>query len=499
MLLFLLLQLVVKCLELATLIALITRKHRVDVLAERYFGAESIHLLVIIRVSRHSKGWDCSLSLLGAGREFIKVGSLLHHATVSSFVLVARTHVVLTDRISLHLVDGLNLHWQFDALIDANLVSISLRSGRVGVPIHAHKLLSSVCRPLTGGTLFGKSLVATSKRRRTTIIAVSHHLEVDLTIRTQLAPTQILCLVFNNHFFEQVVFLVDVLFTYRLGSLVASSFLVLAHISGLNSLNIWIQIFKVDFVAVFIFKGVQTSVRPLFQQKLGQVAGRNKVVSLRMEGWSLSIIAWFAWLSFLVAIFSVLGASLFVHAQSIRINTPISLVTRSFRNLAAVHVLVLVWIWLLEIASILIHIARLAELHSLCVASMTRFHSNLWWDEVLGRVFGLLSWLVALVEFGVVDCLLVSHIWGAWHYIHICHSRSNLAHLAHRTNLIVHHALLLQGVLIVRSHRCPRFGWLSAFATIAISVFVLVLLGLSCSLRLSLTISNNKLINFSLS
>ena len=499
MLLFLLLQLVVKRLKLATLIALITCKHSVDVLAERDFGTESIHLLVVIGVAWHAEGWGCSLSLLAAGREFIKVGGLLHHAAVSSFVLVARCHVVFTDWISLHLVDGLNLHWQFDTLVNANLVGVSLGSGRVGVSIHAHELLSSVCSPLTRGTLFGKGLVATSKGRRTTIIAVSHHLEVDLTIGTQLAPTQILCLVFNNHFLKKVIFLVDVLFTNRLGSLVASSFLVLAHISGLNTLYIWIQILKVDFVAVFIFKGVQTAVRPLFKQKLGQVAGRDKVVSLRVEGWSLGLIAWFTWLSFLVTIFSVLSASFFVHPQSIGINTPVSLVTWSFRNLAAVYVLVLVWIWLLEITSILIHVARLAELHSLCVASVIRFHSNLRWDEVLGRVFGLLPWLIALVEFGVVNCLLVSHIWGAWHYIHICHSWSDLAHLAHWANLIVHHALLLQGVLVVRSHRCPRFGWLSAFATIAIGVFILILFGLSSSLRLSLTICYNKLINFSFS
>ncbi len=101
--------------------------------------------------------------MLAAGREFVKVGGLLHHAAVSSFVLIARSHVVLTDRISLHLVDGLNLHWQFDALIDANFVGISLRSGRIGVSIHAHELIPSVCSPLTGRTLFGKSLVAASK------------------------------------------------------------------------------------------------------------------------------------------------------------------------------------------------------------------------------------------------------------------------------------------------------------------------------------------------
>ena len=55
MLLFLLLQLVVQRLELATLVALITCKHRVDVLAKRDFGTKSIHLLVVVGVARHAK------------------------------------------------------------------------------------------------------------------------------------------------------------------------------------------------------------------------------------------------------------------------------------------------------------------------------------------------------------------------------------------------------------------------------------------------------------
>lgn len=59
------------------------------------------------------------------------------------------------------------------------------------------------------------------------------------------------------------------------------------------TLHIGIQILEVDLVAVLIFKSVQTSVRALLQQELGQVARWNEVIGLGVHP-AVAVVSWLA-------------------------------------------------------------------------------------------------------------------------------------------------------------------------------------------------------------
>ena len=74
--------------------------------------------------------------------------------------------------------------------------------------------------------------------------------------------------------------------------------------------------------------------------------------------------------------------------------------------------LVLVRVWLLEVSSVLVHARRaLTVLHGLLVSACTRLHADLRRDHVLRCVLNILSSLISLRKLGVVDSLLVTHIW----------------------------------------------------------------------------------------
>ena len=70
-----------------------------------------------------------------------------------------------------------------------------------------------------------------------------------------LRHSHIFSFIFDNHFFEQILFL-GVAFLGRFNGLL---------------LLVGIEIVEVDFVVVLVFKSVKGTVRPFFQQKLGQV------------------------------------------------------------------------------------------------------------------------------------------------------------------------------------------------------------------------------------
>ena len=55
-------------------------------------------------------------------------------------------------------------------------------------------------------------MVAAAKCGGTAVVAVAHHLEVDLAVTAKLASAQVLGLVLHDHLLKQVVLLVDVLF-----------------------------------------------------------------------------------------------------------------------------------------------------------------------------------------------------------------------------------------------------------------------------------------------
>ena len=125
-LLLLLLELVVECMELGGLTTA-RGEHRVDVLAEGDLWAEPVHLVVKATPCWHPHPTSVLL-LLAACWELVEVGCLLDHSH-----LAINLNVVLADRISLELVEAagnrLDLDGQFKRWVDHHFVAVALRSG----------------------------------------------------------------------------------------------------------------------------------------------------------------------------------------------------------------------------------------------------------------------------------------------------------------------------------------------------------------------------------
>ena len=137
----------------------------------------------------------------------------------------------------------------------------------------------SLTSPLPLRRLLGQSLVAAAAQSRlASIVARPDRLEVDLSIAAELASPQVFGLVLNDHFFEEMVLLIDALLVDGLGT---------DHVAGLTdflgALQVGIQILQVNLVAVLVFEGVQAAIGALLEQELAQVARWDEVVRLGLE------------------------------------------------------------------------------------------------------------------------------------------------------------------------------------------------------------------------
>lgn len=182
--LLLLFEFVVECMELCTLSSVRRGEDCIDVLSQRDLWAESIYL-VVVAATRHSNiRYRSTFLLFATSREFIEVRCLLNHARLGDGL-----RVILAYRISLKLVnasrDRLNLDWQFECLVSSHFVPVALWSRGIWVSVHADKLFISLTSPLSRWALFCQSLVASSKRRWSSIVT-AHHLEIDLGITAEL-------------------------------------------------------------------------------------------------------------------------------------------------------------------------------------------------------------------------------------------------------------------------------------------------------------------------
>ena len=203
MLLLLLLELVVESLELSTLAWLTWGEDCVNVLTKRYFGTEAIHL-VVIGVTWHAERRNLSFLLrlwLTAGRELVEVRRLLGTFVVTSVL------IVIANRVTLKFVDSTS-NWfdlngmLFHSLVYHHFVTSTLWCGWIWITVHAHELLFvTVGRPLTRGTLLGQGLITATQSWRSTIVTVSHHLEV-VGFATELTSTQVFGLILNNNLLE---------------------------------------------------------------------------------------------------------------------------------------------------------------------------------------------------------------------------------------------------------------------------------------------------------
>jgi len=95
-------------------------------------------------------------------------------------------------------------------MIDDHLVSGTLGRWRIRVTVHTLELIALSC-PLTGRTLLCKSLIAAAEGRWSTIVAIAHHLEVDLGVTSQMTAAKILGLILNDHLLKEIVLFVHVL------------------------------------------------------------------------------------------------------------------------------------------------------------------------------------------------------------------------------------------------------------------------------------------------
>jgi hypothetical protein len=69
-----------------------------------------------------------------------------------------------------------------------------------------------------------------------------------IQIIAELWSSEIFSLIFNNNLFEKMVLLVDILLSYWLGKTLL--------VGCTRRFGIWIQVVKVNFVAVLVFKCV---------------------------------------------------------------------------------------------------------------------------------------------------------------------------------------------------------------------------------------------------
>ena len=505
MLLLLLLELVVESLELSTLAWLTWWKDCVNVLTKRYFGTEAIHL-VVIGVTWHAERRNLSFLLrlwLTAGRELVEVRRLLGTFVVTSIL------IVIANRVTLKFVDSTS-NWfdlngmLFHSLVYHHFVASTLWCGWIWITVHAHELLFvTVGRPLTRGTLLGQGLITATQSWRSTIVTVSHHLEV-VGFATELASTQVFGLILDNNLLKQVVFLIDVLFHHWL-ALPGPRVAVLRqiHIVLGWSFHIWIQIFQVNLVVILVLKRVQTAIGALLKKELTQVGRWNEVVCLGMER-ATALVGGIALLALVQAWLSILTATFFAHSKGTSFWAINALcIDRFLGDLAAMNILERVLgVWLLEIPSILVHAwGSLTELHCLLVTTMTRFHSYLRGDHVLRRALRILSRFTSLGELGVIHRLLVAEILSS-HQVHVCHSRYSLAHRTHLSDLACSWLLVQRVLVLIWSHRGSWLGRFASATTVTVSslvvVLVLVIFILSNSLCLLLSISLDELLDFRL-
>ena len=145
--------------------------------------------------------------------------------SLSVATYIANAFFVFTDGVTLELVDAssdrLDLRRQFYSLCHRHFVTVTLWCRRIAVPVHAHQSFITFRCPLTLRAFFRKSLITSSESRRPTVVTATDDLEVDLTIAAKLATTQVLSLVLNDHLFEEMILLVDVLLCHGLRSTLA--------------------------------------------------------------------------------------------------------------------------------------------------------------------------------------------------------------------------------------------------------------------------------------
>lgn len=146
-------------------------------------------------------------------------------------------------------------------------------------------------------------------------------------------------------------------------------------------LHVGIQILEIYLVAVLVFKSVQTPVRALLEQELGQVARWDEVVCLGVH----PVVAVVTWLALVLARLLVLLAAFFPHSQRSGLAICLLIVVGAFAHLAAVDVLVLVRVGLLHIASVLVLDRGLREL-TLLHADFGRHHGLRSVLDVLARL-----------------------------------------------------------------------------------------------------------------
>lgn len=102
-------------------------------------------------------------------------------------------------------------------------------------------------------------------------------------VTAQLGASQIFSFVLHNHLFEQVILFVPCLLIHLLGAWGLTSFLRRFHVI--------VQVFEINLVTVLVFKGMQTSIRALFEQELTQVRRRDKVVRLWLVAAAITVVA----------------------------------------------------------------------------------------------------------------------------------------------------------------------------------------------------------------
>ena len=225
----------------------------------------------------------------------------------------------------------------------SNALDLPLRGWGVGVSIHAYQM---VLTSEAWWALFSEGLV----------VGLAHSLAVSRNIAaleshfvTKLRSSQVFGLILYNDLVEKVIFLVEVLFAERLHG-VALFVWVFAH--STTVLGVWIQVFQIDFVTVFVFKGVQTTVWSLFEQELAKITWRDKVVGLWLELF-ITILTPLTSIALNGAFLLVCpyGAPICTIDAACGANNALLVLIRLFVNLTTVHILVL-WIRLLQVARV---------------------------------------------------------------------------------------------------------------------------------------------------
>ena len=370
----------------------------------------------------------------------------------------------------------------------SDALDLPLRSWGVGVSIHAYQM---VLTSEAWWALLSEGLV----------VGLTHSLAVSRNIAaleghfvTKLRSSQVFGLILYNDLVEKVIFLVEVLFAKRLHG-VALFVWVFAHSTAM--LGVWIQVFQIDFVTVFVFKGVQATVRSLFEQELAKVTWRDKVVGLWLELF-ITILAPLTSVTLDSAFLLVCpyGAPISTIDAACGANNALLVLIRLFVNLTTVHILVL-WIRLLQVARVgLVMLGWGWKL----VEFLVLLHAY------LGGNHGSRSVLDAILQvvLRIVYILLLSHVWAV-PMSHVGPAHRHLANCTDRSDLIDGRAIVVVGMGgVVWPHGGPRFGGFSSMAITGLWVTSIVVWSMDLSLHDSfllfkLAMSSYQLVDFRLS